>query len=126
MEKDRDSVLKKLIEIQYNRNDMNFIRGTFRVRGDVLEIFPAGASNVAYRVEFFGDEIDRITEIDTLTGEVLGFRNHITVFPASHYVTSKEKLMLAREYDLAGVAFWEKDRETEDVWSLVNEIIFNR
>lgn len=95
MEKDRDSVLKKLIEIQYNRNDMNFIRGTFRVRGDVLEIFPAGASNVAYRVEFFGDEIDRITEIDTLTGEVLGFRNHITVFPASHYVTSKEKLMLA-------------------------------
>ncbi|WP_284345815.1 excinuclease ABC subunit UvrB [[Clostridium] colinum] len=95
MGKDRDSVLKKLIEIQYNRNDMNFIRGTFRVRGDVLEIFPAGASNVAYRVEFFGDEIDRISEIDTLTGEVLGFRNHITVFPASHYVTSREKLMEA-------------------------------
>ena len=95
MEKDRDSVLKKLIEIQYNRNDMNFIRGTFRVRGDVLEIFPAGASNIAYRVEFFGDEIDRIAEIDTLTGEVLGFRNHITVFPASHYVTSREKLVAA-------------------------------
>ena len=95
MEKDRDSILKKLIEIQYNRNDMNFIRGTFRVRGDVLEVFPAGASNVAYRVEFFGDEIDRISEIDSLTGEILGFRNHITIFPASHYVTSREKLMLA-------------------------------
>ena len=95
MEKDRDSVLKKLIEIQYNRNDLNFVRGTFRVRGDVLEIFPAGASNVAYRIEFFGDEIDRISEIDSLTGEVLGFRNHITVFPASHYVTSREKLMAA-------------------------------
>lgn len=95
MEKDRDSILKKLIEIQYNRNDMNFIRGTFRVRGDILEIFPAGASNIAYRVEFFGDEIDRIAEIDSLTGEVLGFRNHITVFPASHYVTSREKLMEA-------------------------------
>ncbi len=95
MEKDRDSVLKKLIEIQYNRNDLNFIRGTFRVRGDVLEIFPAGSSNVAYRVEFFGDEVDRIAEIDSLTGEVLGFRNHITVFPASHYVTSREKLMEA-------------------------------
>ncbi len=95
MERDRDSILKKLIEIQYNRNDMNFIRGTFRVRGDVLEVFPAGASNVAYRVEFFGDEIDRISEIDSLTGEILGFRNHITIFPASHYVTSREKLMLA-------------------------------
>lgn len=95
MEKDRDSILKKLIEIQYNRNDLNFIRGTFRVRGDILEIFPAGASNVAFRVEFFGDEIDRIAEIDSLTGEVLGFRNHITIFPASHYVTSKEKLLEA-------------------------------
>lgn len=95
MEKDRDSVLKKLIEIQYNRNDINFVRGSFRVRGDVVEIFPAGASNVAYRVEFFGDQIDRISEIDSLTGQVLGFRNHITVFPASHYVTSKEKLLAA-------------------------------
>lgn len=95
MEKDRDSVLKKLIEIQYNRNDINFVRGSFRVRGDVVEIFPAGASSIAYRVEFFGDQIDRISEIDSLTGEVLGFRNHITVFPASHYVTSKEKLLKA-------------------------------
>ena len=95
MEKDRDSILKKLIEIQYNRNDLNFIRGTFRVRGDILEIFPAGASNVAFRVEFFVVELDRIAEIDSLTGEVLGFRNHITIFPASHYVTSKEKLLEA-------------------------------
>ena len=95
MEKDRDSVLKKLIEIQYNRNDMNFIRGTFRVRGDVLEVFPAGSSNIAFRVEFFGDEVDRISEIDTLTGEVLGLRNHMTIFPASHYVTSREKLTAA-------------------------------
>ncbi|MDE6182614.1 MAG: excinuclease ABC subunit UvrB, partial [Eubacteriales bacterium] len=95
MEKDRDDVLKKLIDIQYTRNDMNFIRGTFRVRGDVVDIFPAGSSNVAFRIEFFGDEVDRILEIDTLTGEVLGMRNHITVFPTSHYVTSKEKMLLA-------------------------------
>ena len=95
MEKDRDDVLKKLIDIQYTRNDMNFIRGTFRARGDVVDIFPAGSSNTAFRVEFFGDEIDRILEIDTLTGEILGIRNHITVFPTSHYVTSKEKMLLA-------------------------------
>ena len=95
MEKDRDKVLKKLIDIQYTRNDMNFIRGTFRVRGDIVDIFPAGSSNVAYRIEFFGDEIERILEIDTLTGEILGMRNHITVFPTSHYVTSKEKMLLA-------------------------------
>ncbi len=95
MEKDRDDVLKKLIDIQYTRNDMNFIRGTFRVRGDIVDIFPAGSSNVAFRIEFFGDEIDRILEIDTLTGEILGMRNHITVFPTSHYVTSKEKMLLA-------------------------------
>lgn len=95
MEKDRDVVLRKLVDIQYNRNDMNFIRGTFRVRGDVVEIFPAGASDTAYRVEFFGDEVDRITEVDVLTGEILATRNHITVFPASHYVTSKEKMTAA-------------------------------
>lgn len=95
MEKDREDVLKKLIDIQYIRNDMNFIRGTFRVRGDIVDIFPAGSSNVAFRIEFFGDEIDRILEIDTLTGEILGMRNHITVFPTSHYVTSKEKMLLA-------------------------------
>lgn len=95
MDKSFDEVLKKLIEIQYNRNDVNFVRGTFRVRGDVLEIFPAGSSSVAYRVEFFGDEIDRISEIDTLTYEILATRTHITVFPASHYVTSKDKILKA-------------------------------
>lgn len=95
MEKDRDDVLKKLVDIQYNRNDMNFVRGTFRVHGDVVEIFPANSSETAYRVEFFGDEVDRISEIDALTGEIIGIRNHITVFPASHYVTSKEKMVKA-------------------------------
>ena len=92
MVRDRDDVLRKLVDIQYNRNDMNFTRGTFRVRGDVVEIFPAAASERAYRVEFFGDEIERITEIDTLTGEVYGQRTHVSIFPASHYVTTKEKM----------------------------------
>ncbi len=95
MIKDRDDVLRKLIDIQYDRNDLNFVRGTFRVRGDVVEIFPAGESNAAYRVEFFGDEIDRITEIDSLTGEVKGLREHVSIFPASHYVTSKDKMIEA-------------------------------
>lgn len=95
MVKDRDEVLRKLVDIQYNRNDLNFIRGTFRVRGDVVEIFPAGSSETAYRVEFFGDEVDRISEIDALTGEVTGLRSHIIVFPASHYVTSAEKMKKA-------------------------------
>lgn len=95
MEKDRDEVIKKLIDIQYMRNDVNFTRGTFRVRGDVLEIFPASSSDRAVRVEFFGDEIDRITEIDVLTGEIIGIRNHISIFPASHYATSPEKLEAA-------------------------------
>lgn len=92
MIKGRDEILKKLVEIQYARNDINFIRGTFRVRGDVIEIFPAGASENAIRVELFGDEIDRITEVNTLTGEIVGLRKHISIFPASHYVTTKEKL----------------------------------
>ena len=92
MTKDRDDVLRKLVEIQYNRNDTNFTRGTFRVRGDVVEIFPSNADETALRVEFFGDEVDRISEIHSLTGEVIGIRSHITVFPASHYVTSKEKM----------------------------------
>lgn len=92
MIKDRDAVLKKLVEIQYNRNDMNFIRGTFRVRGDTVEIFPASSSERAIRVEFFGDEIDRISEIDALTGEIIRIRKHVSIFPASHYVTSKEKM----------------------------------
>lgn len=97
MIKDRDEVLKKLIEIQYARNDMNFVRGTFRVRGDVLEIIPADSTNRAYRIEFFGDEVDRIQEIDTLTGEILGNREHISIFPASHYVIAPEKLEKATE-----------------------------
>ena len=92
MEKSRDEVLKKLVDIQYERNDLNFVRGKFRVRGDVVEIFPASTSDRAVRVEFFGDEIDRITEIDALTGEVLGTRKHVAIYPASHYVTTKEKM----------------------------------
>ena len=95
MERDRDQVLRRLVDIQYNRNDINFQRGTFRVRGDVVEIFPANSSENAVRVEFFGDEIDRITEIHALTGDIIGLRNHITIFPASHFVTGAEKLKLA-------------------------------
>ncbi len=92
MEKDRDEMLKKLIEIQYDRNDMDFKRSTFRVRGDVVEIFPAGSGERAIRVEFFGDEIDRIAEIDPLTGEVKDELKHVAIFPASHYVVSKENM----------------------------------
>ena len=92
MIKDRDEVVAKLIEIQYERNDIDFKRGTFRVHGDVLEIFPAYSEKVAYRVEFFGDEIDRITEIDTLAGEILNVIGHVAIFPASHYVVSKESM----------------------------------
>lgn len=95
MQKDRDEVIRKLIEMQYERNDINFIRGKFRVRGDVLEIFPISSNENAVRVEFFGDEIDRITEIDVLTGEVLGVRQHVGIYPASHYVTTPEKREIA-------------------------------
>ena len=97
MIKDRDEVIHKLIDIQYDRNDMDFHRGTFRVRGDVLEIFPAYSGSEAYRVEFFGDEVDRITEIDTVTGEIKAQLNHVAIFPASHYVVPKEKMMEATE-----------------------------
>lgn len=92
MEKDRDEILRKLVDIQYERNDINFTRGTFRVRGDVIEIFPASSSDKAVRVEMFGDEIDRICEIDVLTGEILGERGHISIFPASHYAASRERI----------------------------------
>lgn len=92
MERDRDDILRKLVDIQYERNDINFTRGTFRVRGDVVEIFPASSSDKAIRVEMFGDEIDRICEIDVLTGEILGERNHVSIFPASHYAASREKV----------------------------------
>lgn len=92
MIKDRDDVIRELIDIQYNRNDYEFDRATFRVRGDVLDIFPAASTENIYRVEFFGDEIDRITEINYLTGEVEGYRKHIAVYPASHYATTSEKI----------------------------------
>ncbi len=95
MIRDRDDVLRKLVEIQYNRNDANFVRGSFRVRGDVVEVFPSHSSDFAYRIEFFGDEIDRITEFIALTGEIKGDLKHATVFPASHFVTTKEKLEVA-------------------------------
>ncbi len=95
MERDRDEVIRRLIDIQYDRNDMDFHRGTFRVRGDVLEIFPADYSELAVRVEFFGDEIDRITEVDTLTGEIKNVLNHIAIFPASHYVVPMERILEA-------------------------------
>jgi len=97
MQKDRNDVLRKLVDIQYERNDLNFVRGTFRVRGDVVEIFPASSSERAVRVEFFGDEIDRITEINTLTGEILGVLSHAMIFPASHYASSREKMLQALE-----------------------------
>ena len=92
MEKDRDEVIHKLIDIQYSRNDMDFKRGSFRVRGDVLEIYPAYSGGDAYRIEFFGDEVDRITEIDTLTGEIKAQLGHIAIFPASHYVVDKDAM----------------------------------
>ena len=93
--KSRDEILKRLIDIQYMRNDMNFTRNTFRVRGDIIEVMPAYEFERAYRIELFGDEIERIGEINALTGEILGYRNHLTIYPASHYVTPKDKLELA-------------------------------
>ncbi len=95
MERDRDEILNRLVEIQYERNDIAFTRNKFRVRGDVLEIFPSNNGEKAIRVEFFGDEIERIAEIDAITGEITGLRNHVVIFPASHYVTTKEKMQQA-------------------------------
>lgn len=95
MERNRDELLKKLVDIQYERNDINFIRNKFRVRGDVVEIFPANNGEQAIRVEFFGDEIERISEINVVTGEVIGYRNHVVIMPASHYVTTAEKMQTA-------------------------------
>ena len=97
MIKDRDEVIKKLIEIQYDRNDIDFHRGTFRVRGDVLEVCPSAYEEVGIRVEFFGDEVDRITEIDMLTGQVKASLSHIVIFPNSHYVVPKDKLLKATQ-----------------------------
>ncbi|NLW23961.1 MAG: excinuclease ABC subunit UvrB [Clostridia bacterium] len=92
---DRDAILRKLVNIQYERNDVNFTRGTFRVRGDVIEILPASLTEKAIRVELFGDEVDRILEIDTLTGEILGQRKHVSIFPATHYITAPDYLETA-------------------------------
>lgn len=95
MEKSRDDIIKKLVEIQYERNDINFVRNKFRVRGDVLEIFPAASGDKIIRVEFFGDEIDRISEINPLTGELISVLKHTAIYPASHYIVSKEKMQAA-------------------------------
>jgi len=97
MEKSRNDILRRLVDIQYSRNDMNFVRNTFRVRGDVIEVMPAYEYERAYRIELFGDEIERITEINALTGEIYGYRNHLTVYPASHYVTPPDKIEKAIE-----------------------------
>src|SRR5699024_10366784 len=95
MEKDRDQLLRDLVDIQYARNDIDFQRGTFRVRGDSVEVIPASREEHCMRVEFFGDEIDRIREVDALTGEIVGDREHVAIFPASHFVTREEKLKKA-------------------------------
>lgn len=97
MEADRDDVIRKLVDMQYVRNEMDFKRGTFRVHGDVVEVFPSGSSGDAVRIEFFGDEVDRITEIDTLTGEIKSVLEHVAVFPNSHYIVEKEKMQVAIE-----------------------------
>ena len=94
---DRDALIRKLVDIQYERNDYDFVRGSFRVRGDVLEIFPINAMEQSIRVEFFGDEIERISDVNATTGEIVGIRDHVAIFPASHYATSREKLMAALE-----------------------------
>lgn len=96
-EKSRDEILKTLVDIQYTRNDMNFTRGTFRVHGDTIEVFPAAYSERVVRIELFGDEIDRLSEVDALTGEVIVDRKHVAIYPASHYVTTREKLQVAIE-----------------------------
>lgn len=97
MEKDRNQLLRELVDVQYGRNDIDFKRGTFRVRGDVVEIFPASLDEHCIRIEFFGDEIDRIREVNALTGEVLAERDHVAIFPASHFVTREEKMKVAIE-----------------------------
>lgn len=112
MEKSRNEILSRLVDIQYQRNDINFVRGTFRVRGDVIEIFPASKSEHAVRVELFGDEIERITEIDVLTGELVGEREHIAIFPASHFVTKEETMK---------VAIKNIERELEDRLAVLKE-----
>ncbi len=93
--RDRDEIIRSLVGIQYSRNDIDFSRGTFRVRGDIVEVFPASSGEKAIRVELFGDEIERISEVDTITGEVLGYREHVAIYPATHYITEREKMQRA-------------------------------
>jgi len=112
MQKDRNEMLHKLVDIQYMRNDLNFVRGTFRVRGDVIDIFPAGAEH-GIRVEFYGDEVEQIKEMNPVTGEIIGLRNHVSVFPASHYVTSRENMeraALSIESELEERVRWFKEQ----------------
>ena len=97
MEKDRDELIRKLVELQYERNDINFVRNKFRVRGDVLEVYPAYSSDTAIRIEFFGDEVERIGEINTVTGEVKNFVSHVAIYPASHYIVPRERILKAVE-----------------------------
>ncbi len=114
MERNRDEIMRRLIDIQYQRNDVSFTRGTFRVRGDVLEVFPSSSSENAQRIEFFGDEIERIMEINTITGEIIGTRQHLAVFPASHYATHQEKIkkaVITIEEELMERIQWFKSRD---------------
>lgn len=117
MEKDRDTIIRKLVDIQFTRNDIAFERNTFRVRGDILEIFPSASSNKAIRLEFFGDEIERITEIDTLTGEIYGELNHVSIFPASHHTTTPENL----ERAIAGIQ--QELRQRYDEYTQNNRLV---
>lgn len=114
MEIERNQLLRKLVDVQYERNDINFIRGTFRVRGDVVEIFPASRDERCLRVEFFGDEIDRIREVDALTGEIIGDREHVAIFPASHFVTREDKMVRAIENIEAELEERLKEMRAED------------
>ena len=117
MIKDRDEVMRKLIDIQYMRNDINFVRGTFRVRGDVLEIFPAASSENTIRVEFFGDEIEKLVEVNHLTGDIIGYRNHVWIFPASHFATTQEKVIKA--IDSIEIELQERLKDLKDKEKLV-------
>jgi len=113
----RDEITRKLVDIQFQRNDIDFSRGTFRVRGDVLDIFPISSAGTAIRVEFFGDEIERIMDVNSLTGELLGERAHVAIFPASHYATSREKLEAAID------TIWNDALERRDEFKRMDRLI---
>ncbi|MFP4199898.1 MAG: excinuclease ABC subunit UvrB [Clostridia bacterium] len=112
--RERDEIIRSLVSIQYSRNDIDFSRGTFRVRGDIVEVFPASSGEKAIRVELFGDEIERISEVDTITGEVLGYRDHVAIYPATHYITEREKMRRAVESIEAELESWLKKLRDED------------